>query len=290
MGDFIIITDSSCDMSAQMAEDLGVEVLPLSVTIGEDTYKNYLDGREIAFPEFYKRLRGGQSAKTSAVNTESFVEIFKSYLDQGKDLLYLGFSSGLSATCQCGEVAARMVADQYPERKICVVDTLAASMGQGLLVYLAVMKQREGMAIEGVRDYIESIKLKLVHWFTVDDLHFLKRGGRISAATEIVGSLLSIKPVMRVDNEGHLIKVEAVRGRKAAIRRMKEKMEATCIDPKNAVVFMSHGDCIDDAKTLEQMIREQFGTSEIHINFVGPVIGAHSGPGTLALFYIGTER
>ncbi len=290
MSGYSIITDSSCDLSNEMALDLGVEVLPLSFLMGDKTYANHLDGREISFKEVYARLRAGEMVKTSAVNTETFEELFTPMLDAGQDVLYLGFSTGLSATCQNAQVAARSLAERYPERKVYAVDTLCASMGQGLLVYHAVMKKREGASIDEVRDYAEKLKFNLCHWFTVDDLHFLKRGGRISAATEIVGTMLSIKPVLHVDDEGRLVKMEAVRGRKASIRCLKEKMEASATDPGEQVVFISHGDCLEDARLLADLVRESMNPKEIHINYVGPVIGAHSGPGTLALFYMGKER
>lgn len=290
MSDYMIMTDSSCDLPHALAEELGLQVLPLSVTMGDQSYANHLDEREIEFSEFYRRLRAGEMAKTSAVNMETFAELFGSLLEQGRDVLYLGFSTGLSATCQHAQMAAEELRARFPERKLYVVDTLAASMGQGLLVYLAVMKQREGASIDEVRDYVEGIKLNLCHWFTVDDLHFLKRGGRISTATEIVGSLLSIKPVMHVDDEGHLIKVEAVRGRKASIRRLKEKMEEAAIEREGAVVFISHGDCLEEAEQLADMVRETMKPKAVHISYVGPVIGAHSGPGTMALFFLGGKR
>ena len=170
------------------------------------------------------------------------------------------------------------------------VDTLCASLGQGLLIYHAVMKKRSGLSIEQVRDFVEENKLHLCHWFTVDDLHFLKRGGRISAATELIGTMLNIKPVMHVDDGGHLVKVEIAKGRKGSIRRLKEKMEQSAIDPAGQVVFISHGDCLAEAQSLAEMIKEQLGVKEVVLNYVGPVIGAHSGPGTIALFFLGDKR
>ena len=208
----------------------------------------------------------------------------------GNDVLYLGFSSGLSGTYNAGALAVRELSERYPQRKVYAVDTLCASLGQGLLVYLCCMKRREGATIEEVRDYAEATKLHLCHWFTVDDLMFLKRGGRVSAATAIVGSMLSIKPVMHVDDEGHLIKVDTARGRKASIRALVAEMEKRGIDLPNQHIFISHGDCEDDANYLAKLIREKFPVKDITINYVGPVIGAHSGPGTLALFFLGTKR
>lgn len=287
---FTILTDSSCDLPASMAEEMQLEVLPLTVYVEEDHYRNYLDGREIGFHEFYQRLQTAKNVKTSAVNQAQFLEIMEPLVAAGNDVLYLGFSSGLSGTCNAGALAAAELREKYPERKIYVVDTLCASLGQGLLVYLCWQQQRAGKSIEEVRDYAEATKLHLCHWFTVDDLMFLKRGGRVSAATAIVGSMLSIKPVMHVDNDGHLIKVDIARGRKASIRALAAEMEKRGTDLAGQHIFISHGDCEDDANYLAKLIREKFAVKDITINYVGPVIGAHSGPGTLALFFLGTER
>lgn len=287
---FTILTDSSCDLPASMAEEMQLEVLPLTVYVEEDHYRNYLDGREIGFHEFYQRLQTAKNVKTSAVNQAQFLEIMEPLVAAGNDVLYLGFSSGLSGTCNAGALAAAELREKYPERKIYVVDTLCASLGQGLLVYLCWQQQQAGKSIEEVRDYAEATKLHLCHWFTVDDLMFLKRGGRVSAATAIVGSMLSIKPVMHVDNDGHLIKVDIARGRKASIRALAAEMEKRGTDLAGQHIFISHGDCEDDANYLAKLIREKFAVKDITINYVGPVIGAHSGPGTLALFFLGTER
>lgn len=291
MSEYVIVTDSSCDLSAQMAQELELHVAPLSVLLDGRTYKNYLDGREIAFSDFYGALRAGKQAKTSAVNIEDFTQMMTPLLESGKDILYLGFSSGLSATYQCGASAMNMLREQYPQRKLYAVDTLSASMGQGLMLYLAVMKKRAGLSIEEVRDYVEQNKLHMCHWFTVDDLHFLKRGGRISATTELIGSMLSIKPVMHVDDEGRLIKMEIAKGRKSSIRRLKDKIEKSLLSPRDQqVVFISHGDCLAEARSLGDMIKEQIGVKDVVYNYIGPVVGAHSGPGTIALFFLGDKR
>ncbi|MEG0936165.1 MAG: DegV family protein [Clostridia bacterium] len=290
MDNFAIVTDSSCDLTAQMAAELELSVAPLSVLLDGQTYMNYLDGREIAFSDFYAAMRADKPAKTSAVNIDAFLRLMEPLLQAGRDVLYLGFSSALSGTYQCGASAAQTLSEKYPQRKIYAVDTLAASLGEGLLIYLAVQQKRAGKSIEEVRDFVEQNKLHLCHWFTVDDLHFLKRGGRISAATELVGTMLGIKPVMHMDDEGRLVKVEIAKGRKASIRRLKDKMAQSAIDPQNQVVFITHGDCRAEAEQLADLIREQMSPKSIEINYVGPVIGAHSGPGTLALFFLGDHR
>ena len=290
VSNFIILTDSSGDLPASMAAEMQLEVLPLTLDLDGECYKNYLDGREIGFHDFYERAKTAKSMKTSAVNQQQFMDIMEPLVASGKDVLYLGFSSGLSGTYNASVLAANELNEKYPNQKIIAVDTLCASLGQGMFVYLCWKEKQAGKSIEEVAAYAEEIKLSQAHWFTVNDLMFLKRGGRVSAATAIVGSALSIKPVMHVDDEGHLIKVSTARGRKASIRALLAEMEKTAINPADQHIFISHGDCEDDANYLASLIREKFGTKDITINYVGPVIGAHSGPGTLALFWLGTER
>ena len=290
MSEYVLITDSSADLSQEMVQELGVTVLPLSFTIQGKTYRNYPDNREMDLPLFYDMLRAGELATTSAVNVAEYTQAVEPILQEGKDVLILAFSSGLSSTYQASVLAAEELREKYPDRKIYTVDTLCASLGQGLLVYLAAQEQRKGKSIEEVRDWAEETKLHLCHQFTVDDLHFLKRGGRISATTAVVGSMLQIKPVLHVDNEGRLINIGKARGRQASLKALVDKMEKTVTEEGRKTVFISHGDCRKDAVAVADMVRERFGTQDIRINYVGPVIGAHSGPGTLALFYLGTER
>lgn len=287
---YVVMTDSSADLSAELVKKLGLDVIPLSVNVGEKSFMNYPDEREIGSHEFYEMLRGGANAKTSAVNVDTFVNAMSVHLKQGKDVLYLGFSSGLSSTYNAGAIAAEELRAAYPDRKILTVDTLCASLGQGLLVYLTVQKVLAGATIEEAAAFAEENRLHLCHWFTVDDLFFLKRGGRVSAATALVGSALGIKPVLHVDNEGHLINVSKARGRKNSILALVDRMEKSAINPAKQTIFISHGDCLADAEFLADEVRKRFGISDITINFVGPVIGAHSGPGTLALFFLGEER
>ena len=290
MRDYVIATDSSCDLSQVMVDELGVIVLPLTVMMEGKSYRNYLDGREIGFTEFYNELRGGKQATTSAVNVDEFYKALEIPLREGKDVLYLGFSSGLSATYQSGVLAAEDLRSEFPEAAILTVDTLAASMGQGLLIYLAVQEKRKGKTIEELRDYVEEIKLRMAHWFTVDDLNHLKRGGRISAAAALLGSTLNIKPILHVDDEGHLIPAGKVRGRKNSLKSLLEKLIETGVDLAEQPIFISHGDTLEDAQLLAEMIRAELPVKEIVINYIGPVIGAHSGPGTIALFFLAKHR
>ena len=292
MSDYVLLTDSSADLTAGLVEELGVEVLPLSFHMGEKTYRNWPDDREIDPHDFYDRLRAGEMATTSAVNVSDYTEAVEPLLRAGKDVLVVAFSSGLSATCNSARIAAQELSEQYPDRKIYVVDSLCASLGQGLLVWYAARMKAEGKGIEEVRDWLEENKLHLCHWFTVDDLHFLKRGGRISPATAVVGTMLSIKPVMHVDDEGRLVKVGTARGRNASLKALVDHMEETAIDPSAQTVFISHGDCLEDVNKVVEDVKRRFGipAERFVINNVGPVIGAHSGPGTVALFFLGSKR
>ena len=290
MSDFVILTDSSADLGEEMVRKLDVQVVPLGFVLDGQAYYNYPDNRDMDPHAFYERLRKGDAATTNAVNTAQYTEALEPLLQAGRDVLVLAFSSGLSATYQSSVIAVEELRAKYPERKLYTVDTLCASLGQGLLVWYAAQLRERGRSIKEVQDWVEEHKLNLCHQFTVDDLYFLKRGGRVSAATALVGSMLHIKPVLHVDSEGHLINIGKVRGRQASLKALVDRMEETAIDPGSLTVFISHGDCLEDAQAVAEMVKKRFGVDEVYINYVGPVIGAHSGPGTVALFYIGTER
>ena len=284
---FVIITDSASDLSPERAKEYGVSLIPLTVTVeGSDPVPD----TEADKKELYAELRAKKSATTSAINYEAALEAIGAEVGAGNDVLYIGFSYGLSSTASTGILVCKELSEQYPDRKVYGVDSLCASLGEGLLVYLAAKKRDSGASIEEVRDYVEDTKLHLCHWFTVDDLFFLKRGGRVSAATAVVGSMLSIKPVMHVDNEGHLINVGKARGRKASLEALVNKMAETAVDPASQTVFICHGDCIEDAEYTANLIRERLGVKDIMIDYTGAVIGSHSGPGTLAIFFLGTHR
>lgn len=284
---FIILTDSGSDITPEMADKLQVQVMPLMYTLGDG---NPMPGDEVDMKEFYRQLREGKSAKTSAANYEDLTRTLEEIISQGRDVLYIAFSSGLSSTAGTATLVAGELSEKYPDRKIFVVDSLSASLGYGLLVYLAARQRADGKSIEQVRNFVEENKLHLCHWFTVDDLHHLKRGGRVSAATAAIGTMLSIKPVLHVDDAGHLINVSKARGRKASLAALVDQMEKTAVDPAAQTVFISHGDALEDAQLVAQMVREKMGVQDIQIGYIGPVIGAHSGPGTIALFFLGTQR
>ena len=282
-----IVTDNCCDFPTAMYEELDLAVVPLVVRFQNKEVSQY---SEMWLKKMYAGMREGEVATTSAVNPQGWEEVIESVLAEGKDALVLTFSSGLSTTYQSAVIAATELAEKYPDRKIRVVDTLCASLGQGLLVWYACKKRDEGMGFEELGDWCESNKLNLCHWFTVDDLMFLKRGGRVSAATALVGTMLQIKPVLHVDDEGHLINVAKARGRKAAIEALAKKVGETGLPGENDTVFISHGDCIDDVKILEAILKEKYGIKNVFTYYVGAVIGSHSGPGTLALFFMGNKR
>lgn len=288
MDNYVIYTDSACDISPEMLEEWGVKFTPLTFMFQEEDkqYSNY----DLSGKEFYQRMRDGKVAKTSAINIATFKEDFSKVLAEGNDLLYIGFSSGLSTTYNYAHLAAEELKEDYPDRKIITVDTLSASAGMGLLLYLTVQKKNEGASIEQAAQFALNNRLNLCHWFTVDDLVYLKRGGRVSPTVAFVGGLLGIKPIMHMDNEGKLINMFKARGRKAAIQAIADKYGELSLTPTQGTVFISHGDCIDDAKTLADIIKKTYGINVQLFADIGPVIGAHSGPGTLALFFLGKER
>ena len=290
MRDYVIITDSCCDLSADLAQELELEVVPLSLQMGGKTYRNWLDGRELSFPDFYRRIRTGETATTSAVSVGDFEEVMRPILTGGRDILCLCFSSALSTTYQSACIAAQTLSEEVPEGTVRVVDTLCASLGQGLLVYLCAQEKRRGASLEELTAYAEATRGKVCHWFTVDDLNHLKRGGRVSATAALFGTMLSIKPVLHVDDAGRLIPVSKTRGRKASLLALVDHMAQTAVDPANQTVFISHGDCLADAEFVADAIRTRLGVTDIRINYVGPVIGNHSGPGTVALFFLGSGR
>ena len=282
-----IVTDTCCDFPAEMYRQLDLGVVPLSVNFRGQSVDSY---DEPWLKELFRGLREGEKTSTAAVNPERWAKTIETVLAEGLDALVLAFSSGLSTTYQSAVIAADELREKYPQRKILVVDTLAASLGQGLLVYYACKKRDEGMSLEELAAWCEEYKFKLCHWFTVDDLMYLKRGGRISAATALAGTMLQIKPVLHMDDEGHLINISKVRGRKASIEALAKKLGETGIPGANDTVFICHGDCMEDARFLERLVKEKYGVKDVFIYYVGAVIGSHSGPGTLALFFLGEKR
>ena len=288
--DFTIVTDSSSNLTDAMIDEFGIQILPLRFMSDGEEYQSYTEGEKSDLQRFFDMMRDGKVFTTSLPYPDKSEEKFRSLLDAGNDVLYLGFSSGLSGTHEAMTLILENLKPEYPDRKINVVDTLCASLGQGLLVWYACQKRDEGMSLEEVTAWCEDNKLNLCHWFTVDDLKYLKRGGRISAATALVGTMLNIKPVLHVDDEGHLISVSKVRGRKASIEALAKQMEELGIPGANDTAFICHGDCLEDAEYLAKIVKERCGVKEVFIGYTGAVIGSHSGPGTLALFFLGEHR
>ena len=290
MRDYVIMTDSCCDLTDQMARDLELEVLPLTMHMDGQDYPNDLAGTAISNQEFYKRIRAGKLATTSAVNVGQFQDAMRRVLESGRDIVCVCFSSALSTTYQSAVIAAEDLRAEFPEAEVHVVDSLSASLGQGLLLYLAVEQKRKGLTAAELAKWVEDNRLTVCHWFTVDDLNFLKRGGRVSATTALLGTMLSIKPIMHTSDEGKLVPVSKARGRKAAIAALLDKIEALGIHPEKQTMFICHADCEEDAKAVAQTIQDRFGTPTVHINYIGPVIGSHTGPNTMGIFFVGTQR
>lgn len=290
MAQFQIVTDSTSDLTQEMVEELGVELIPMNFTIGTDSFMDYADEKDISSHDFYQRIAQGESSTTNQISLAVFTEVFEKYLKTGRDVLYLGFSSGLSGTYNNSVIVARSLAEKYPERKVYAVDTLAASLGEGLLVWHAVQKQRAGASIDEVRDWVEKNRNRMHHWFTVDDLNHLKRGGRISGAAALMGTMLGIKPVMHFDDEGHIILIDKIRGRKQSLDDLVNHMKKTSEDAAGQMIFISHSDSQEGAEYVRQQVAEIFGVEQFRMGPIGPVIGAHTGTGTVALFYLGKDR
>lgn len=287
MKDYIICTDSACDLRPDVLEKWNVPYVNLTFHFEGDS-KDYIE-KEISISDFYNKMREGEVAKTSAVNPDAFKSFFETFVKEGKDVLYLAFSSGLSTTYNSAKIAAEEVEAENEGAKVIVIDSLCASAGQALLLKLMLEKQQEGATIEENAQYTRDNVLHICHWFTVNDLVYLKRGGRVSPAVALAGAILGIKPILHVDNEGHLINVGKVRGRKSALEGLIKKYEELAIN-KNGRVFISNADCLDEANDLKATLENKYGANVEVITEIGPVIGAHAGPGTMAVFFLGKER
>lgn len=285
-----IVTDSASNLSEEMIDEFGLEILPMTFMVDGIERRSYLKGEKTDLKQFYTMMREGKVITTSLPNLQETETTMRAILDAGEDILYLGFSSALSSAFGSIELLMQRLADEYPERKLRAVETFAASGGQGMLVYLACKKAAQGASLDETGDFVVETRDHLCHWFTVDDLMFLFRGGRVSRTSAWAGTMLNIKPILHVDAKGALIPVEKVRGRKKSIKALVDRMEKTAIDPASQTVFITHGDCIEDVEVLKREISERLGVTDFVVNYIDPVIGAHSGPGTLALFFLGTEK
>ena len=289
MQPYVIFTESTGDLTPALIEEAGLQVLPMSFSLDGQAYRNWPDGREISAHAYYDKLRAGSMCTTSQVSLADYEEAFTPVLEAGQDILYLAFSSGLSGTYQASCVAAGMLEEKFPGRRVACVDSRQASMGEGLFAYLVGRKRLAGAPFEDALAYAQALAPTVCAWFTVDDLMFLKRGGRLSGAAAVAGTLLGIKPVLHVDDEGHLVAMEKVRGRRASLDALVKHFEATAQDVQGGTVFISHGDCPDDCRYVMDKLRA-LGVRELRQGDIGPVIGAHSGPGTVALFWVGGPR
>ncbi|MDR1664986.1 MAG: DegV family protein [Clostridiales bacterium] len=288
--DFVIVTDSTTDLTQEFADSLGLVIIPYIFNLDGKEYRNYLDYRELSARDYYDALRAGKTASTSLVTGQRYIDAFTPHVREGKDILYLCLSTGMSSSFGQSKMAAETLEKEFPGRKLIMIDTLAASMGQGMLAYYAAKARGEGKTLEETADYIKGIFLKLCMWVGVDDLNHLRRGGRVSGASAFFGTILNIKPIIHVDDEGRLIPVEKVRGWNNVMDYMVSRMEETLLPPKDQVVFISHSDAQERAEKLANLIVTRLGPREVKINYIGPVIGAHTGPGTIALFFIGSKR
>ncbi len=288
MSEFSIITDSGCDISADLLSEWNIKSVDLTFMFEGDN-KSYVNS-DMPISVFYQKMLAGDVAKTAAANIADFRDAFEVELKAGNDIIAVSLSSGISTTYNSARMAAEEMAEEYPDRKIYVVDSLCASAGFGLLLYLIQKKRSEGAGVEETFAYAEEIKGSICHWFTVDDLKYLRRGGRVSTAAALAAAVLNIKPVLHVDDEGHLINVDKVRGRKNSIRAMFDQYKALALNPSEGMYYISHGNCREDAEYLQKLINDEFGKKADVITDIGAIIGSHSGPGTLALFFLGSKR
>ena len=287
MREFIIATDSTVDLQKAFLEKNHVLTISLSYIMDGVTYKD-LDG--LSHEEFFEKLRKGSLPTTSQINPEEARKLLEPVVKEGKDILYIGFSSGLSGSYNSVRMAADDLMEDYPEAKIITIDSLCASMGEGLLLYKTLQLKEQGKNLDEIAEWIEENKLHICHDVTVDDLNHLHRGGRISKTTAVLGTMVKIKPIIHMDNEGKLVVIGKERGRKKSLLALLDKMEKQMQGYENDVVMITHGDCIEDAKYLAEQIRKRFGIENIIINGIGSVIGSHTGAGVVAVFFMGNER
>lgn len=284
-----IVTDSTIDMPKRYVDSQEhFRVLNMSYTMDGVSYVP--DGTDENSREIYRQLRAGKNIVTAQVNSESWREAFEEILAGGNDLLVIAFSSGLSGTCQAAFTAAEEAREKYPDRKLEVIDSLCASAGEGLLVDYALRNRDRGMSLEENAAWVRENVQNIIHWFTVDDLMFLMRGGRVGAVSAYIGSLVKIKPVLHVNEEGKLIPREKVQGRRKSIRALADKVKQNIVHPEGQLVLISHGDCEAEAQSLADMIKAELPVAEVRLSYIGPIVGAHSGPGTLAVFFMGKGR
>lgn len=284
---YAIATEDTADLPEEYMKEHDLAMFHLTYTIDG---KSYGKENQLPYKEFYDKMRAGSMPTTSQINVQEAKDGMKEILKKHKDIIYIAFSSGLSGSCNSANIAAAELMEEDTGCRIRVIDSLAASLGEGLLVHQAVTRRAEGMPFEELADWLENHKLHVVHNFTVDNLFHLYRGGRVSKTAAILGTMINLKPILHVDNEGHLIPVGKVRGRKKSLLGLVDSMGRQKGDWKNDIVFISHGDCEEDARFVAEQIKERYGVENFLIHPVGSTIGAHAGPGVVALFYLGGYR
>lgn len=287
MSDYVIVSDATLDLPVHVIEEYDIRIIPMGVNIENIEYNHYPDERELSIEDFYQKLKNGATSHTTQITPAIFMDYFEELLNEGKDILYISFSSGLSGTYNTSQMVIRDLAQDYPEKKIYGVDSLCASVGEGLLVLHAAIQKRQGMGLEQLRDWVEANKLRSRHWFTVKDLFFLKRGGRISSIEAMVGTALKIRPVLSTDAAGKLAVVTKIRGSRAELDFMIAKLEEESVDLTEQTIIIGHGDDLTQAQELENLIRNKYKVKDVIISKIGPVIGTHTGPGMLAMVFMG---
>ena len=291
MRDYVIMTDSCCDLTAEEVAESELTVLPLTFTMDGVSYRDTPGHEDMSLAEYYKRIRAGVQSTTAAVSVGDFLDAMRPVLESGKDILCVNFSSALSTTYQSAVIAADELRPEFPDAKILVIDSLAASRGQGMLVWHAAKEKKRGKSIDELAGWVRDMIQHQDHWFTVDDLNHLRRGGRLNATSAIIGTVLAIKPVMHTDSEGKLTPVSKARGMKQALTELVNRMDALGTRPlENQTVFICHADAPESAEFVKNLLRERFGVTDVRAGYIGPVIGSHTGAGTLGLFFFGSER
>ncbi len=290
MSNFKIFTETNADLSLELMQKTNVHIIPLTFTIDGKEYKNTPDNIQLSEPLFYNKVRNGAMPTTSQINVDEFKQHAIPYLEKGMDILHIAFTSELSGTYNSCRIAAEELSEVYPDRRIVVLDSLCASLGEGLIVYYAAMEQQKGASLDEVIKYVEDNKLKVAHWFTVDDLNHLYRGGRLSKLSAVAGTLLGVKPILNVSNDGKLVPKDKVRGRAKSIDYLVDKVIQNAVNPKENILFVSHGDCIEECEYFVDKVKERINFKDVYMNYVGTTVGTHSGPGTLAVFFYADKR
>ncbi len=290
MQNYKIITDSTCDLPPYLIKDMDLHVIPLEYSLNGNCFFQDVEDQGEKSKIFYDSLRHGETSKTSMINTSQFIKVFSMYLEKQMNVLHISFSSGLSGTFHAAVLAKEVLEEKFPNQKIIIIDSKAASVGLGLLLYHVGLKKKENYSLEQMATWIEANKHSICHWFTVEDLQHLKKGGRISPLSAHVGTALNVKPILKMDLEGKLIPNSKVMGRKKSLNELYLKMKAHGYSPEEQTVIIGHGDALQDALWLEKKLRNELNVKHVILSFIGPVIGSHTGPGIIGLVFLGQRE